>query len=367
MTVTTHGSQQHSRRSRQPTQSDVARIAGVSQTTVSLVLNGIGAAQRRVGEEVRERVLRAIALTGYAANPVAQSLAGGRTSIIGVYTYEPVFPHDAGNFYYPFLEGMEDEAHRLGVDLLLFTSIAQSNRSLTKAVGINRLRVADGCVLLGRHSYPEDLVELLRRDFPFAFVGRREADEGRVPFAGAVYDVATQKVVEHLLALGHQRIALVNDYTRHESVEDRARGYRTAMTAAGLQPFTLYRGKQAAGDLVEELLSNGMTAAAVSSDLAGPLRLAALERGYTVPGDLSLARLGDPEVPETTEVEWNGFLIPRMEMGAEALRIVMRQLGPESDELLQRLIPCTVVHGTTAAHVNSHSPRPAPLGETQRP
>ncbi|SEE97672.1 LacI family DNA-binding transcriptional regulator [Ruania alba] len=348
MTTTRHESGRRSGSSRRPTQADVARLAGVSQTTVSLVLSGSGAAQRRVGEEVSERVLRAIELTGYVANPVAQSLAGGRTSIIGVYTYEPVFPHDAGNFYYPFLEGMEDEAQRLGVDLLLFTSMAPSHRGLTGGSGIRRLRVADGCVLLGRHSSPDDLAELVRQEFPFAFVGRRETPAGEVPFAGAAYQDATASVVEHLLELGHRRIALVNEYTGHESVEDRARGYRRAMAAAGLQPVTFDQGDRDAGDLLDALRASGMTAAAVSSDVVGRLRRAALDRGLTVPGDLSLARLGDPEIREDADVDWTGFLIPRMQMGAEALRIVARRLAGDEDTDAQVFIPCTLVDGSTA-------------------
>lgn len=351
------------RGSRRPTQADVARIAGVSQTTVSLVLNGTGEAQRRVGEQVRERVMRAIAEIGYAANPVAQSLAGGRTSIIGVYTYEPVFPHEAGNFYHPFLEGIEDEAQRLGVDLLLFTSVAQEDRGLARSVGVHRLRVADGCVLLGRHSVPEDLEELLRQDFPFAFVGRREAGEGRVPFAGAAYEPATHGVVEHLLRLGHRRIALVNGFTGHESVEDRARGYRSAMTAAGLQPVTFDRAGRAPADLVDALLESRMTAAVVTSDLAGDLRLAALERGLSVPGDLSLARLGDPEVPDGTDADWTGFLIPRREMGSSALRIVMRQLGSDDEDELEAFIPCELVDGATAAHIDGPAGRRPSTGK----
>ncbi|WP_159619934.1 LacI family DNA-binding transcriptional regulator [Ruania rhizosphaerae] len=348
MTTTSHENGRRSGTSRRPTQADVARLAGVSQTTVSLVLSGSGAAQHRVGETVRERVLRAIELTGYVANPVAQSLAGGRTSIIGVYTYEPVFPHDAGNFYYPFLEGMEDEAQRLGVDLLLFTSMAPSNRALIGGAGIRRLRVADGCVLLGRHSSPDDLAELVRLDFPFAFVGRRETPAGEVPFAGAAYEDATASIVDHLLELGHRRIALVNGYTGHESVEDRARGYRRAMSAAGLQPVTFDQGDRDAGDLLNALTSSGMTAAAVASDISGALRRTALDRGLSVPGDLSLVRLGDPEVGEEADVDWTGFLIPRMQMGAEALRIVAQRLAGDEDADAQRFISCTVVDGTTA-------------------
>jgi DNA-binding LacI/PurR family transcriptional regulator len=355
-------------RTRRATQADVARLAGVSQTTVSMVLTGTGTAQRRVSQEVRERVLRAIEVTGYAANPFAQRLAGGRASIVGVYTYESVFPHDASDFYHPFLEGVENEAERTGVDLLMFTSMSGSSaapgtgRPLLTSGGVGRLRVADGCVLLGRHSHQEDLAELLRQDFPFAMVGRRETPGGRVPYAGAAYDVATAELVEHLLTLGHRRIALINEFVGHESIEDRARGYRRTMIRAGLQPVTFDEPDLTSGELLHALRSGGVTAAVVSSDLAAPLRRAALAAGLTVPGDLSIARLGDPEHAEPEEIDWTGFLIPRREMGAEALRIVLRQLTPlEGDDDLQVQIPCTVVHGSTVA------PYQQPAGEPPAP
>jgi DNA-binding LacI/PurR family transcriptional regulator len=333
-------------------------MAGVSQTTVSLVLNDADGTRGRVGPDVRQRVLQAIEMTGYAANPAAQSLAGGRTSIIGVHTYEPVFPHAAGNFYYPFLEGIEDEAQRLGVDLLLFTSMTSAGQSLTSGAGVRRLRMADGCVLLGRHSYPEDLAELLRQDFPFAFVGRRAAPGGQVPFAAAAYDVATQRVVEHLLALGHRRVAMVNGYTGHESVEDRADGYTRAMRAAGLSPVSLSGNEQDPHSVVDAILESRTTAVVAAADLAAPVRTAALERGLTVPGDLSIARLGDPEIPEPVDVDWTGFLIPRVEMGAEALRTVMRRIaGDDADS--QTFIPCTVVEGSTVARIDQPASRPA--------
>lgn len=337
---------------RRATQADVARLAGVSQTTVSMVLNGTGVAQRRVSAEVRERVLEAIAVTGYAANPSAQLLAGGRSSIIGVYTYEPVFPHSGANFYYPFLEGIEDEAERSGVDLLMFTSMSgRSGKSLVSTGRVARLRVADGCVLLGRRSYPEDLAELLRQDFPFAFVGRREAPDAQVPYAAAAYGEATRAVVDKLVALGHERIVLINEFTGHESIEDRSRGYREAMTAAGLQPVTYDAPEVGSGALLDTLLAAGVTAALVTSDLAAPLRRAALARGLDVPRDLSIARLGDPERPNGEDVDWSGFLIPRWEMGAHALRFVLRQLAPDPVDAsdLQISIPCTLVPGATVA------------------
>src|SRR5262245_13604747 len=99
------------------TQRDIARLAGVSQTTVSLILNGIPSV--RVSDETRERVLRAIQDTGYVADPLARRLQRQNNQILGVFTYEPVFPSGTADFYHPFLVGIEEAAERFGYDLLL--------------------------------------------------------------------------------------------------------------------------------------------------------------------------------------------------------------------------------------------------------
>src|ERR671936_85566 len=104
-----------------PTQADIARLAGVSQATVSLVLNERDAGVR-ISPATRARVLSVMREWGYVANASARSLAGGRNRIIGVHTFEPVFPTTSVDFFFPFLLVMEQEAAELGHDLLLFTS-----------------------------------------------------------------------------------------------------------------------------------------------------------------------------------------------------------------------------------------------------
>ncbi len=84
---------------RRVTQQDIARISGVSQTTVSLVLNNRLDAGTRIAPETRERVLEAIAETGYVADPVARRMVARRNRIIGVFTYEAVFPSGTRDFY----------------------------------------------------------------------------------------------------------------------------------------------------------------------------------------------------------------------------------------------------------------------------
>ncbi len=325
-----------------PTQADVARVAGVSQTTVSLVLTGQGVASRRVSEAVRQRVLRAIDVTGYSVNLAAQSLVGGRTSIIGVYTFESVFPTEAADFYYPFLAGLEAEAESLGIDLLLFTSLTRRGRT-----GIQRLRTADGCVLLGRHSSETDLADLVRQGLPFAFIGRREAHGHTVPYAGADYAAATAEVVDHLLDLGHRRIAFVSAYTGHVSAADRLLGYRRATARAGTRAVVFDGAETDAGDVIDEVRAAGMTAIVAASDMADALRRAMDDRGLRIPDDMSIARLGDPETVVDADLQWTGFVIPRVEMGAEAIRIVMRQLSDAEDVLTQVLIPCEFARGST--------------------
>ena len=132
---------------RRVTQQDIARLTGVSQATVSLVLNGRTDADVRIAPETRDRVLRAIQETGYVADPVARRLAAQHNRIIGVFTYEAVFPSGTGDFYHPFLVGIEERAESLGCDLLLLTSapVVDGRRRIFHED--NRLRLADGCVL----------------------------------------------------------------------------------------------------------------------------------------------------------------------------------------------------------------------------
>ena len=87
------------------TQRDIARLAGVSQATVSLVLNDAKAAEGRIPEETRERVQKAIKETGYVADPIARRMAKGLNRILGVFTYEPAFPSAQADFFLPFLLG----------------------------------------------------------------------------------------------------------------------------------------------------------------------------------------------------------------------------------------------------------------------
>lgn len=332
---------------RRVTQADVARMAGVSQATVSLVLN---AENDRVGLETRERVLDAISKTGYSANPLAQRLAKGRNQIVGVFTYEPVFPRGGGDFYHPFLVGIEGEAERWGCDLLLFTSASvEGGRRHLSGKARAHLGITDGCVLLGRTEDKQELVHLIDDGFPFVFVGRRELPGAAdLPYVGADYIRATHDVVGMFLEQGHERVGFVGELSDRESVLDRLTGYRAAMREAGLRPTSFDPAELTPAEIVDIVVDNHLTGLVLAEAYrAEDIQSVAAERGIDVPGDLSIAILGQPEVPVDTTRSWTGFRIPREEMGEQALSLLIELIENPGATDRHRLLPCVVEPGET--------------------
>lgn len=342
---------------RRVTQADVARLAGVSQTTVSLVLNGAyGSAAKgpRISSATVARVLDAIKMTGYAANPLAQGLARGRNQIVGVFTYQSVFPSGTGDFYYPFLAGIESEAERAAIDVLLFTSspIVNGRRSLL-AEDWNRVGITDGCLLLGRNSNKTELAALAERGYPFVFIGRREVDSIRIPYVGADYGSATRGVLRMLMAMGHQRIGYLEMLADDEAAKDRITSYRMMMSEMRLRPLLIDASGSSPDDIVDMIVDNRLSAALIGAPLdASGIRAAAERRGIAIPRDLSLAVLGQPEHADPCDsVRWTGFHIPREQMGSESMVLLRELLNglPRTDSGLQRLLACALVRGETSA------------------
>ncbi len=372
------------------TQADVASMAGVSQATVSFVLNDSTPAGVRISADTRQRVLDAIRITGYSANPVAQRLARGHNQIIGVFTYEATFPRGGRDFYGPFLVGIEHAAEKLGIDILLFTSarVVDGHRRLTRD-GWQRLGIADGCLLLGQHEDRGELQHLLDTNYPFAFIGKRGSDGGRLPYVGADYVTATARQVDRLVELGHERIGYVGSRGADQPTLDRVDTYRAAVEGHGLEARFVQSDDPATA--ATEILGRRLTAVVVAPE-HDPDRLVEElgHRGAVVPDDVSVLLLGQPHHVRPTGRRWSGFSIPREEMGARALvllsRLVAAEAGPARagrrptraaqvpDDDLHQLLDCLDVDGETCAppppavaHEPARRARPAPTGPSPAP
>lgn len=332
--------------SRRVTQRDIARLSGVSQATVSLVLNNRLDAGVRIASETRERVLRAIRETGYVADPVARRLADRYNRIIGVFTYEPVFPSGTRDFFHPFLVGIEERAEHLGCDLLLLTSApVEHGRRRIFAEG-SRVRLADGCILLGQEIDHGDLARLVAEDIPFVSVGRRDDAGGPVPYVGADYPAATAALVRRATDMGHTSLAYLGRGTGPVSHADRLSGFRAAAEAAAARTRGLH---EADFEALDGAVADGVTALFLEEPADVPALTAwARERGLDVPGDLSVVALGDPTRPVSIDLDVTGFTIPRRDIGLQAVD-VFDALIEGAETATQRLLPCELHEGTTLA------------------
>ncbi|WP_161606046.1 LacI family DNA-binding transcriptional regulator [Microlunatus speluncae] len=344
---------------RRVSQADVARHAGVSSGIVSSVINARDYGSIRVSDATRERVLASVRELGYIPDIAARNLARGSNRLIGVFTYEAMFPMGSQNFYHEFLVGIEEAADQAEYHLLLVTGAknAEQRRSIY-AGGVNHLRLADGGLLLGTNESSEEITRLAGEGYPFVFVGEREFPGVELSYVAADYVEGTAELVGRAVALGHRRIAMAAG--RHlESIPARRAGFALARQRYGLsETDTPILPLAADGDnaptdavtpdgFVAAAIERGCTALVLENSIAAVgIRAAAARRGVTIPGDLSLIGLSGaqfrPEDADLTEMS-----IPRYEMGAEAVKLLLRLIAdPESAPQRTRL-DCGIRDGAT--------------------
>ncbi|GAA4947300.1 LacI family DNA-binding transcriptional regulator [Streptomonospora halophila] len=337
-----------------PRQSDIARAAGVSQATVSLVLRG-AATGVVLAPETRRRVLSAAEELGYVPDPVATRLAAARNGMLGLYTFSTTFPTDVAHSYYPVLVGVEEEAAAQGQDLILFTGASRAADPTSDAAAVRRVRAADGCLFFGRHV-PRDPIRRLSEDgFPFVYIGRRE--EPGISYVGADYVSASAEVAARLAALGHRRVRYLRENDDAPASTDRERGVADGARGSGLETDGLVE-RTDGGDVEARLArwrDEGVTAVITEETDTGAalsgLTAAVARAGLSCPGDLSLALLGTPAAAPAAPVPGlagaiSGFGVPMREMGRAAVRLLLDLIegGPAPRS---HLLACEPVAGAT--------------------
>ena len=310
--------------SRRITSHDVAREAGVSQATVSIVLNG-SPSRIRVSPATRSRVLAAAERLGYVPNHAAQSLRSRRTRSITFINPAPDNPYFA-----EVVAGAQAAAEEAGYSIAV-AAVPTREAALHILWQLNA-GTSDGVIVGSRD--PAILTELR------AAIGRGVAavalqfagDAPLVPVVRADKEAGGYMATHHLIQLGHRRIAHLMDsepYARHPA--ERSAGYRRALAAAGItfEPAWLvaapnsYAGGDAAIRALLERPGQRPTAAFVFNDQMAIGALHALRRrGLRVPDDMAIVgfdgiALGAFTNPELTTVEQ-----PRPDVGRRAVELI---------------------------------------------
>ena len=214
---------------RRPTSADVATEAGVSRTTVSFVLNG--RTDVKIPDETRQRVLSAAERLGYHPHASARQLAGGRSHVIAL-VFRQTPEQIAGDaILAETLRGLAAAARSVGFRVLV-EPLAPDGPDATYTA-LLRAQHADGLVVSGPRVDDPSLAALIAEDFPIVIQG---ALPGVAVSSVDVDNVAGARgAVEHLLALGHRRIACItNAPVVYTAAKERLDGYRQALAAAGL-------------------------------------------------------------------------------------------------------------------------------------
>lgn len=330
-------------KTRNVTQREIARIAGVSQTTVSMVLNDRDGSNVRIPAATRERVKQAIEQSTYVADPAARRLAGLDNQIMGVFTYEPALSPESMDFYGPLLNGLERAAEQVGCDLLFFTSTPVENGTRSLFHRKTRLRLADGCILLGQQMDGNDLKRLVDEQFPFVAVGRRDETTAKVPYVGIDYVSLTAELIGRASELGHTEALYVHREHRSPAARDRLQPILASNESDGLHFTVTTTIETVAADLAR----TGATVVFaedvfLAEDIAHLL-------GAEV--EVSLAALAEVRGHRVNGRALSGFQTPRQQIAAEALNLLQQLVTTPAEEWggleIQRLLQGKVELGET--------------------
>jgi LacI family transcriptional regulator len=309
---------------KRPTQSDVAVAAGVSRATVSYVLND---QQNRVpiSSETRERVLGVMKNLGYEPDARAQSLRSGDSKIIGLLIPDIHNPH-----YWQMIDGIEEEAHKAGYDLILAHSSVDKAREEDCIKSLSRRTMSGLIIVTAQDFLDERLIERLRAlGRPIVAVNAPGFD-----YNATNYRSGTKELLTHLLKLGHKRFAFINGVANLRIGLDRLDIYLQLLRQKGIPEahrvvencgFEIEDGYQATLKVLSK--KPRPTALVVINDLLaiGAIR-AANDLGLQIPKDVSIASFDD--------LPLSSYITPRLTTVRRDNKVIGRAM---TKMLLERL------------------------------
>jgi LacI family transcriptional regulator len=329
------------------TSEEVARLAGVSRATVSRALNG----STRVSDEAKERIYAAIAELGYEPDVVAQSLVRQRSRIIAVSLFpksDELLMAQLGQssryFYLGVLEHIEREAIASGYDLL-FPSHPHGKFPANYVRSLQTRRAA-GCIVL--HATDARVQALIHSSLPAVFIDRIGQGSHSTYVKSNNIDGARQ-ATEHLLSLGHRRIAFLTGPTDLVGLE-RLLGCQQALAQAGITPdaglvrpsgWNTDEAYEAARTLLAE--RRDFTAIVAGSDFMAIGILSALtEQGLRVPDDVSLIGFDDIDLCRYVNPPLTTVRQDRTAMGCGAVQRLIA-IMEDTKEVSPLIIPTQLV------------------------
>ncbi len=311
---------------------DVAELAGVSRTTVSFVLNDVPG--MRISDETRQRVRAAVQQLSYHPNATARRMVTGRTNIIGFVLRQSADQVFADQFLPQVLNGLSHAAKLQGYHVLI-EAIPPEDETGAYARLI-RERHVDGIVMSGPRFDDEELLRFHAEGWPVVLMGQLPNTD--LMFVDVDNVGGAALATQHLIQLGHRRIALITNAKRtYTAAADRLAGYRQALTAAGIPytedlvesgDFTHQSGQVAMTRLLQRHVP--FTAVFVASDTVALGALQVLRAsGKRVPDDIALIGFDDVPFVELVDPPLTTIRLPAYGIGWGAAELLIRAINRE--------------------------------------
>jgi LacI family transcriptional regulator len=319
---------------------DIARLAGVSPSTVSRVVNG----KKYVKPELRERILDLVRETGYVPNVAARSMVLKRTFTVGI-----VVPDAFNMFQRQLFSAIERRLEGYGYRTRFFLAKADAE-SERDCLARLRAEMLDGVIMLHEVEDPGFYEALGRSGVPLVLCTFNRAGSG-LPSVHIDEEDAAKAATGHLLALGHRRIGLLAG-AQFSFGRQRQAGYEAALAEAGIAAapervavvpvYTAEAGR--AG--MAELLARGLDLTAifaVTDELAVGAIRALYEAGLRTPEDMSVIGFDDIDISASLSPSLSTVRQPISDIGTEAAELIFRLISGEPPLAGPHILPFSLL------------------------
>jgi DNA-binding LacI/PurR family transcriptional regulator len=320
------------------TRKDVALAAGVSEATVSRVLNGIGPMR----EDTKQRVLQVVNELKYHPNAIAQSFARRRSGNLGVILpYVPKVHLFSTHYFAEILSGIGEAVQQKGYDLLLLFRSSEQEQDYTSLFHTQKV---DACIILGSSNSPyseKALQQLWEQNLPFCLVNqhfsKHSFNEIDADHVKGSYDA-----MQHLLSKGYKRIAFLNGSLQYSNSRDRLEGYQMALKEAGLAfaQERLFMGNYSrtsgmkAAKLIYEQKGNIDAVFAANDRMAIGLMQGLRELGVRAGDDIAIVGYDDSDAAHLSDMPLTTVHVPFYEMGKIAAERLLKQVLGEQEKII---------------------------------
>lgn len=322
---------------------DIGRMAGVSRSTVSRVVNN----QDSVSPEVRKRVHDVIDRTGFVPNVAARSLASNRTGVLGLVIPSRVHSLFQDPYFGLLIQGISKASNEAGttLSLFLFETEEEERRLYPRVVSPG---LVDGLILTASRQGDPLQGRLTDGEIPFVMVGHPDRVD-KVSYVDADNLGGARQAAIHLCSLGYERIGYVGAPTSTSAGVDRLEGFREGLATCGrLLDATLRSdgdfSEQSGYEAIQKIMPHRPDAVFVASDTMAIGALRALrELGVSVPGDLGIVSFDGLPSSQVATPALTTIRQPISQTGVKAVELLLdlvsgRLSGPVSEILPVELV-----------------------------